>query len=251
MAISLEDNTPAPGYPVIKRQRIGEVTILAIIRTEQRDVMKPDGKGGSEPALKPNGKARQELVIHGLVLPGTDAQAGIGGETSTPQPGSRVRMILRGGGFGSWIEARKAHRNGQLQVGDVLLHVVTHAQAYDHQGAPHGAKITSQTTADAVPRGQTLGYYGSIELQVPNNADQWQSWAVGAAEEAYRADTAIALEDAQEYAEPAEAQAPAAPAAPAAPPWAAAATPPVPVAAPVAAPPAPTPAVPPGAPLPF
>lgn len=186
MPIPLNDGAGAAGYPVVKRQRIGETFVGAVVRTEQRPVLK-DG----EQVLKPNGKPRMELVVTALAMPGTTAPAGIRDNTAVPAPGDRVRLILRGGAFGQWIEAGDAL--GGLQVGDVVTQVTEWAQAYDANGGPKGPKMTTQAEIDALPRSTTVGIYGPLTLR--RAAPGEESW-VTAAEAAYR-DTAerIALDD--------------------------------------------------------
>lgn len=197
MPIEIEDDQQHfESTPVVKRTRIGEVTLIALIdKPEQRDVKK-DG----EVVLKPNGKPRQELVVHGIVLPGHSAPVGKRDEQWVPQPGDPVRMILRGGAYGAWIEARKAHRGGKLCVGDVVRQVVDHAQAYDANGAPSGSKITDQAAADALPRGRTVGFYGPLTLHEPKDAE----W-VAVAEQAHRKRHEVVLEHATTAPAPADA----------------------------------------------
>lgn len=188
MAIALND-TSRNGYPVLKRQAIGEISRLAIIRYEQRDVLRRNAQNIVEPVLKPNGKPRQELIIHGIVMPGTTAQAGLADQIRIPDPGERVRMILRGGGYGAWIQARRQHRQGMIHVGDVIRQEITYAQAYDAAGSPRGEKITSQVEAARLPRSTSVGFYGPISL-TPAEEMPW----IEAAEQAYRQDQAIQLE---------------------------------------------------------
>lgn len=188
MAITLTDNAPAT-YPVLRNQRIGELAQLAIIRTEQRDrLMKNQGTGQLERI--PNGmtrdgkpKFKQELVIHAITLPGTTMQVKQGDDFRTPAPGDRVRVILKGMAFGKFIEARKSHRSGKLNVGDLLVTGTDQAQAYDQNGKPKGEAITSQADADRIPRGVTVGFYGPIELAEATDA----AW-IAKAEEAFLAD---------------------------------------------------------------
>lgn len=178
MAISLDQDRPA-GLPVVKRQRIGETFVGAVVRTTQRDVQKTvDGK--TVTVLKDNGKARQELVVTCLALPGTTAQAGLGDSNAVPAAGDKVRLILKGGAFGDWITAK--NELGQLQVGDIVTQVTDVAQAYDANGAPKGPKMTEQAQIDALPRTTTVGIYGPLTLRRAT-ADE-QSW-VTAAETAY------------------------------------------------------------------
>lgn len=191
MPIDLNDDVQRTSTPVVKRQKIGDKFVGAIVRFEQRDVMKKNPATDTlEPSLKPNGKPRQELVVTCVTMPKTTSMAGIGDLTKVPEPGDIVRLILRGGAFGDWIEARKSHRNGGLRVGDVVVQTVEFAQCYDAGGSPKGNKITDQATADAVPRGTTVGFYGPLTLHEPKpDGAEW----VAKAEEAYREANAIQL----------------------------------------------------------
>jgi len=143
MAIELNDQTRTT-FPVLRHQRIGELAQLAIIKTEQRDrLMKNQGTGQLERI--PNGISRD-------------------GQPKFKQELDRVRMILKGMAFGRWIEARKTHRGGKLQVGDLLITGTDQAQSYDQTGKPKGEAIRTQAEADRIPRGVTVGFYGPIEL---------------------------------------------------------------------------------------
>lgn len=175
MPITLDDHTGQGGTPVVKRTAIGETFIGAVVKTQQRDVLK-DGS----PALKDNGKPRQELVVHVITMPGTTSPAGISGTVAVPEPGEPVRLILRGASFGGWIEAKNAL--GALHVGDVVTQITDSGQVYDAQGRPEGRQLTTQAEIDAVPRSRTLGIYGPITLRraTPDEA-KW----VEAAEAAY------------------------------------------------------------------
>lgn len=190
------DEPQGPRVPVMKRQRIGDTVTGAVVRTVQRDVLK-DG----QPALKDNGKPRQELVVTIVVLPGTTMPAGIGQDTpaAVPAPGDVTRMILRGASFGQWIEAKNG-LGGQLQVGDIVTQTLDHAQVYNAQGAPAGGKLTTQAEVDAVPRGQSVGVYGPLTLRRAAPAEaQW----VQMAEAEYLAQTAVTLPDTAADAAPA------------------------------------------------
>lgn len=188
MAIELQDNARA-SYPVLRHQRIGEMAQLAIIRTEQRDRL------ARNPATQqlekiPSGtradgsiKYKQELVVHCIALPGTTMQYKAGDEFVTPASGDRLRLILKGMAYGRWIEARKSHRGGKLNVGDILITGTDQAQSYDQNGAPKGQPIKTQAEADKIPRGVTVGFYGPIELAEPTDT----AW-VEAAEQAFLAD---------------------------------------------------------------
>jgi hypothetical protein len=188
MAIEINDSGNYVSYPIIKHQRIGESCKLAVVRWEQRDRLRKDP--GTQQMVKiPNGvdrsgapKFKQELVIQAVAISG-DMLAAIGDNSGVPAPGDRVRVILKAKGFGDWIEARKAHRGGKFNVGDVLVMSTDKAQQYDQNGTPKGAEIRTQAEAEAVPRNTTVGFYGSLSL-VPGQEAGW----IEAAEAAYRND---------------------------------------------------------------
>jgi hypothetical protein len=102
-----------------------------------------------------------------------------------PAAGDRVRLILKARGFGDWIEARRSHRKGRLNVGDVLTLETRWAQQYDQDGNAKGPKIEDQATADALPRNVTVGFYGPLYLSEGTDS-RW----IEAAEQAYRDDEA-------------------------------------------------------------
>ena len=188
MAIEINDAGNYVSYPIVKHQRIGESCKLAVIRWEQRDRLRKDP--GTQQMVKiPNGvdrnnrpKFKQELVIQAVAISG-DMVAAIGDSSAVPAAGDRVRVILKAKGFGDWIEARKSHRGGKFNVGDVLVMSTTHAQQYDQNGTPKGDVLKTQEQADAVPRNTTLGFYGTMTL-APGQEAAW----IEAAETAYRED---------------------------------------------------------------
>jgi hypothetical protein len=192
MAMELNDGSRIAA-PVIRQQRLGEVAYLAIVRPEQRDRLRKNlTTGAMEPI--PNGtdcqgrpKVKQEMVVHAIAMTGTSMEARIGDEGGVPAPGDRVRLILKAKGFGEWIEARRQHRRGRLNVGDVLVLETRWAQQYDQDGNPKGPKIEDQAAADAVPRNVTIGFYGPLSIREGTD----HAW-IEAAEQAYRADEAAA-----------------------------------------------------------
>lgn len=197
MPIQLEEERK-PGLPVVKRTAIGQKFNGAVLRVDQRDRLKKDDTTGAmQPIVKANGKARQELVVTCLTLPGTTAPAGLGDNESVPEPETLVRLILKGKAFGDWIE-QKAKLGRGIQVGDIVTQVTDRAQVYDAQGNPAGGELTDQAAVTAVPRGKSVGIYGPITLREPKSGSEW----VGKAEAAYRtlaepipAETARAAED--------------------------------------------------------
>jgi len=188
MAIEINDSGNYVSYPIIKHQRIGESCKLAVIRWEQRDRLRKD-LSTQQMVKIPNGvdrnnrpKFKQELVIQAVAISG-DMVAAIGDSSGVPAPGDRVRVILKAKGFGDWIEARKGHRSGKFNVGDVLIMSTDKAQQYDQNGTAKGPEIKTQAEADAVPRNTTIGFYGSLSL-LPSQEARW----IDAAETAYRDD---------------------------------------------------------------
>ena len=195
MAIELNDGSSYVAYPVIKHQEIGQHCSLAVIKFQQRDCLRRD-QTSNQLVKIPNGKYdaqnnpkyKQELVIHAIYVDGT-MSAGIGDQSSVPAAGERVRLILKSRSFGDWIEAKKNHRGGKFNVGDVLNVATTHAQQYDQNGSPKGEKIETQEQANKVPRNVTIGFYGSLEL-VKAEDHPFSAQFVPQAEAAYMADAA-------------------------------------------------------------
>ena len=188
MPIDLDNDRPHTELPpVMKKRAIGERTRIAIIGFEQRPVLKDQ-----QPVINPRtGKPRQELVVSGLVMDGTTAECGRGDDSWAPSVGDKVRVILRGGGFGDWIEARKSHRNGSIRVGDELRLVIEHAQAYDATGNLKGGKITDQADVVALRnKGTTIGFYGSLKLAEGSDATM-----VAKAEQEHLTAKAITLDE--------------------------------------------------------
>lgn len=175
-----------PGHPVVKRTAIGQDFIGAVVNVERRDRTRRGDDGVIRPVLKPDGKARQELVITCLAMPGTTAPAGIGDEQGIPEPGDHVRLILKGKSYADWIQAEN-ELGRQLQVGDVVKQRTDSAQVYDANGEPKGGLLTTQAEVDAVPRQATVGIYGKLKLE-PGEGE----W-IDKAEAAYRAATATPL----------------------------------------------------------
>lgn len=190
MTITLEE-AGTTRTPVLRRKRIGEEFVGALVRTTQRDVLKRDDATGTDrPVLKANGKPRQELVVT-LVTISSTMTAGLGEEVAVPEPGDIVRSILKGGGFGQWIEAHGLLK--PRQVGDIVTLTSEWGQAYDAHGAPTGDKLTTQAQLDAVPRERSLGVYGSVAIRRATPAEtEW----VTAAETAYHdAQPVVVLDD--------------------------------------------------------
>ena len=192
MSIQLEEDvTSTPRPPVLKHRIIGEKFSGMLIGTPvMREVIKDD-----KPVPHPTrpGKFKQELVVTMIALPGTTMEAALGGERGTPAPGDLVRMICRGRTFGDWIEAYKSL--GAKHVGDIIMANTTHGQAYDANGKPTGPELKTQAECDAVPREQSLGFYGDLTVMRCDPANATHAQWLAKAEAAYRdAQTPTVLE---------------------------------------------------------
>lgn len=187
MAIEIPEENHAPTTPIVKRTAIGETFMGAIVRVEQRDVKKRYGSIDR----KPDGNPRQELIVHCIALPNSTAPVGKGEVQRATVPGEECRLLLRGGGFGQWIEARQKHRDGgSLVVGDLIATQVTYGQAYNADGKAEGGQITDQASIVALKmRGKTVGLYGPLQL-AEARADEWTVKA----EQSYMKATAIELD---------------------------------------------------------
>jgi hypothetical protein len=180
MPIVLESERKA-ALPVVKRTALNQKFFGAIVKVEPRDRLKRDEfTGEMVPLLKPNGKARQELVVTCLTLPGTTAPVGLGEDEHVPTPEELVRLILKGKAFADWLKA-KADLHRKVQVGDVVTQTTDRAQVYDANGNPSGGELTDQAAVNAVPHNRSIGIYGPITVREPKEGSPW----VAKAEAAY------------------------------------------------------------------
>lgn len=168
MPIQLEE-TRGSGTPVIKHRAIGEKFVGGIIKIETRDLMR-DG----EVQRKDDGTPRKELVVYVLTKSSTMV-AGIGDEESVPEAGDIVRVILRGGGFGQWIDAKKALGRG-VCAGDLLYMDTTHAVRYNANTYAQLGRLDTQEEVSAweqspanIGRKESLGRYGDLKLRAPKD----------------------------------------------------------------------------------
>ena len=171
MPIQLEEERQ-PGLPVVKRTALGQKFFGAVVKVDQRDRRKLDDNGNLVTMVKDNGKARQELVVTTMVLPGTTAPVGLGDDEHVPEPEELVRFILKGQSFADWIQLKK-DLDRPIQVGDIMTHVTDTAQMYDANGKPTGKEITTQEELLAVPRGRSVGVYGTLGLRAPKDGSEW------------------------------------------------------------------------------
>jgi len=166
---AIHEDTRAQLPPIIKREKLGDRYKIAIVKYEARDKRKKDDATGEYvTVLKANGRPKQEMVVTGLVMPGTTCRAGLGDYNQVPEPGDLVRIILGGGAFGHWIDARKTHRNGgPLHHGDIIKDSLTFAQEWTMDSGKKGPEMTSQEQVDAVYRERpraSIGIYGKLQL---------------------------------------------------------------------------------------
>lgn len=171
MPIELTSPTTAR-TPVLRRRQLGESFVGALVDFESRQQIRDD-----KPLVKANGKPRMELVVTMVTLPGATMAAGLGDEESVPEPGDVVRVILKGGGYGQWIDADKAIK--PRQVGDIVVLTSDHGQVYSASGAPEGQPLTTQDEVTAAKmKGKTVGIYGSITIRRATPAEvEWVSKA--------------------------------------------------------------------------
>lgn len=169
----IDDPTPTTaGAPVLSRRAIGQsFKGVTCLMPETRDRLKFDRETNtSKPMLKPDGKARQELVVTMLTIESTMPTGKID-EPHIPSQGDVVRVILKGKAFGDWIDASK-ELGRKIGVGFIVEMDTTVAQAYDQEGNAKGSELTTQAAADGVPRGVSLGYYGPIRVRLAETADE-------------------------------------------------------------------------------
>lgn len=178
--ITLEEPRAA-GYPVVKRTAIGQTFNGAVLKSEARDRLKRGDDGSMQAIIKPNGKHAQELVVTCLTLPDTTAPVGLGEDEYIPEPGSIVRLILKGKAFGDWIEAKRSLPDGAVAVGDIVTQTTAVAQVYDAQGNASGGEVTDQSVVDqARSRGRSIGIYGPLRLRAPAEGSEWVDKALAA-----------------------------------------------------------------------
>lgn len=172
MPIPLNEPGGSAGYPVLKRQAIGESFIGALVHLDQRQTQR-DG----QPQFKPDGKPRYELVVTLMTLQ-SNMVAGSGDAQSVPQPGDLVRMIMKGGGYGDWIEAKNdfVGKHRPIEVGDFVQVTTTHAIRYESMGQHRAlGEIHSQDELNAYyqamvgpqARQESLGFRGGLSITVP------------------------------------------------------------------------------------
>ena len=189
MPIEVDDGGGS-GSPIVKKTAIGERTIgvlCAAPEMRQQTTTAGEKKWKDEAKTKP----RNELVLTLLAMPGMTAPAGIGGVVGVPAPGDVVRMILRGGAFGDWIDAKK-ELGFAPRIGDVVESTIEYGQAWSEAAAEVGGKLTTQAECDAVPRNTSLGYYGKLLVRAATPAEaEWDAKACAFYNDANRPDASV------------------------------------------------------------
>jgi len=167
----------AAGAPIMKQRVIGEVFYGSIIKDEMRQ--QTDMEGNLRWKDEAKTKPARELVVHLLAIKG-DMQAAIGGESSVPEPGEKVRVILRGGGWGAWIDATKVYGSTVLW-GDVLRMTTTHATRYNSGGTELGDLKTNdevmawkQSPANT-ERKESIGFRGDVAFAAGDSLVELES----------------------------------------------------------------------------
>lgn len=183
MRIPIESERPT-GTPILRRRKIGERYRGAVIDYEQREQRDADGVTRT----KPDGRTAKELIVHLLTIRST-MPVGRRDDEWAPGENEQVRMILKGGGWGKWIEASKLVDGGVCR-GDIVDLATTHAEFYNGAG-PAVGKSTDEVEIDQARRkGRTIGYRG--DLTITAGTDEATIAACNAAYEAMTASAAKA-----------------------------------------------------------
>lgn len=114
-----------PTRPSIKLPMIGcgiEVSVIGTRRVPWLEF------GTQRPKVGNDGRARQQLIVTGIVVSHQNANAGTQEAPRPPQVGETVDLYLHGHQWGSWIEAEKALKTAgmRLDVGDVATWFYSH-----------------------------------------------------------------------------------------------------------------------------
>lgn len=169
-AIPLGDDY-GPSTPVLKRRRLGEQYAGMLANVEKRQ--RRDATGAT--IVKADGRPSHEEVLTLVTLSSTMV-AGIGENDAMPVVGDVVRLIVRGGGYGAWIEAQKV-LGRRPQVGDVVTLAHDHAIVYSMAGTPQGNPMRTQAELDAFRtsgRPGTVGIYGPVSVRPCTPAEEGQ-----------------------------------------------------------------------------
>lgn len=155
MAISLDTQSTSTRPPVVAARALGAKVVGMVVDKEMRGRIDRDGN----PILNARGKQSQEEVLTILVMDGTTGTISGGdlGDDRTPDTGELCRVIFRGMGYGSLIEARKLV--GPTQVGDILT--ITAETATIWRGAGDiaaKAVVDGDTIAKARAKGLSISW---------------------------------------------------------------------------------------------
>lgn len=168
MAISLDTQSTSTRPPVVAARALGAKVVGMVVDKEMRGRIDRDGN----PILNARGKQSQEEVLTILVMEGTSGTISGGdlADDRTPDTGELCRVIFRGMGYGSLIEARKLV--GPTQVGDVLTITAETATIWRGAGDIAAKAITdNDTIAKARAKGLSISWDLSIGYRRPNAKD--------------------------------------------------------------------------------
>jgi len=168
MAISLDTQSTSTRPPVVAARALGAKVIGMVVDKEMRGRIDRDGN----PILNARGKQSQEEVLTILVMDGTTGTISGGdlADDHTPAKGELCRVIFRGMGYGSLIEARKLV--GPTQVGDVLNITANTATIWRGAGDIAAKQVTDpDTIAKARAKGLSISWDLSIGYRRPDAKD--------------------------------------------------------------------------------
>ena len=168
MAISLDTQSTSTRPPVVAARALGAKVVGMVVDKEMRGRIDRDGN----PILNARGKQSQEEVLTILIMDGTTGTISGGdlADDRTPDKGEVCRVIFRGMGYGSLIEARKLV--GPTQVGDVLTITADTATIWRGAGDIAAKQITdSDTIAKARAKGLSISWDLSIGYRRAGSKD--------------------------------------------------------------------------------
>ena len=168
MAITLDTPSTSNRPPVVAARNLGAKVVGMVVDKEMRGRIDRDGN----PILNARGKQSQEEVITILVLEGTTGTISGGdlADDRTPDTGELCRVIFRGMGYGSLIEARKLV--GPTQVGDVITITADTATIWRGAGDIAAKQVTDpDTIAKARAKGLSVSWDLSIGYRRASSKD--------------------------------------------------------------------------------
>lgn len=153
----IELDQPGVGLrpPVVGARGLGQTVVGMVANKEMRARHDRDGN----PMLNQRGRPAQEEVLTIIVMEGTTGTVSGGDHADdwTPQAGEICRMIFRGLGFGSLIEARRPV--GPTRVGDIITVSAPTATIWRGAGDVSARDVDDQAAIDrARAKGLSVGW---------------------------------------------------------------------------------------------